>query len=283
MSVYALQDATDQSIQPNQESFLLTVLHEYVHGLGFLTGYSNSMAESFQRIDANLPTFLTAKRYIPPNAYPQYVAAPNLFSPQGFWGFVEYAFDKHVWYKDHGNNNLARLSQLTDYTNLFYNANAVFATAIEFVIAWLRSPQAVNATYLAQLATTTSGTFFLSTESSDEKIMLYTESSRFLPGTTLSHFDTSTYRNSPDFLMISSAEMTGMTLQSIIEYNGGSSAFGPKLLQSLKAFGYKLKDDNSSTTVPQNLSIYRPPPDLVGTPDNPAPILAHADNGIIGS
>ncbi|CDS07385.1 hypothetical protein LRAMOSA01334 [Lichtheimia ramosa] len=250
-------------IQAEQTSFLLIVLHEYIHGLGFLSNYSNDLYLKFQKLASDLDTFLTPKRYVPVTAVPMYASAPNLMSPQGFWGFLESAFDKFFYHRA-ANGTFIPVSAITDYLNQFQGGNILFNSLLEFVADWLNSPQCQVATALAKEAVTPN-TFMLmdpNNQDNDVTSALYTSASEFMPGTSISHVDTKTYKDTSDFLMIPSVETNGMTLDDILKTRQATHPLGKHLVQFLTALGYRQSIDAGTS---KGLVIYQPPNDLVGT------------------
>ncbi|KAI9498362.1 hypothetical protein BDB00DRAFT_910878 [Zychaea mexicana] len=176
---------------------------------------------------------------------PPYVAAPSLMAPHGFWGFVENVFDKHLCYQA-GNNQRVRITHyLTDYINQIYDGCTLFASALGFVLALLRSSQATVATAPERAAIT---------PSNDHAVYQQDQLSCRNIGFSL---DTDTYKFSPDFLMspyfyFTLAHLTISPVQLCTPVNDGGG-------------------DGKETDQGAGLSIYHPPSDLVGTPGNPSP------------
>ena len=206
--------------------------------------------------------FLTPKRYIPVNVSQTYASAPNLMSPQGFWGFLESAFDKYFYHKAE-NGTFIRISAITDYLNQFQGGNILFESLLEFIADWLNSPQCQVATALAKQAVTPN-TFMLMDPNKDHEItsVLYTNTAEFLPGTSISHVDTETYKDTTDFLMIPSVKTSGMTFDEILELRHATHPLGTHLMQFLTALGYRRSIDVGTS---KGLLVYQPPKDLVGT------------------
>lgn len=192
-----------------------------------------------------------------------YASAPNLMSPQGFWGFLESAFDKFFYHRA-ANGTFIPVSAITDYLNQFQGGNILFNSLLEFVADWLNSPQCQVATALAKEAVTPNTFMLMDPNNQDNDVIstLYTSASEFMPGTSISHVDTKTYKDTSDFLMIPSVETNGMTLDDILKTRQATHPLGKHLVQFLTALGYRQSIDAGTS---KGLVIYQPPNDLVGT------------------
>lgn len=193
-----------------------------------------------------------------------YASAPNLMAPQGFWGFLESAFDKFFYHKA-ANGTYVPVSRVTDNLNQFQGGNILFDSLLEFIGDWLNSPQCEAATTLAKEAVTPNTFMLMDPNNDDDEVVasvLYTSASEFMPGTSISHVDTETYKDTTDFLMIPSVETNGMTFDEILKIRHATQPLGKHLLQFLTALGYRRSIDAGTS---KGLVVYQPPNNLAGT------------------
>lgn len=198
---------------------------------------------------------------MPVNVSSMYASAPNLMSPQGFWGFLESAFDKYFYHRA-ANGTFVPVSRITDNLNEFQGGNILFDSLLEFIADWLNSPQCEVATALAKEAVTPNTFMLMAPNDEEVSSVLYTSASEFMPGTSISHVDTETYKDTTDFLMIPSVETNGMTFDEILKIRHATHPLGKHLLQFLTALGYRQSVDPGMS---KGLVVYQPPDNLAGT------------------
>ncbi|KAI8060104.1 hypothetical protein BC940DRAFT_312778 [Gongronella butleri] len=254
----------DSPIGPNQIDLLRTVCHEMMHGLGFVTSWSDDLFQEFRPYVDNLTPFLTPMLLQPPKQ----VDRPSFSKtdcPEPFWGFVEYPMDKFLQYES------TSLSNMTRFLSTWGNANVMFRSLIDMVNSWTTSTYLTRASALYQ-ACTTNGAVTLA----GVGLTMETSLHPYVDGSSLAHVDYSTYVDSPDYLM-TYAGKSGITVASMTsQYPAGP--VGPHLVQALQAIGYQGHPEYLSlqSIAPNNtrrpiLSYWSPNVPLVGTADDPNP------------
>ncbi|KAJ3336413.1 hypothetical protein HDU93_002883 [Gonapodya sp. JEL0774] len=212
----------DQPITPEQEDFEGVVMHEFVHGMGFMTGWN-------QWFSNYVPgqTFLT----------PPYYTWAN-----GSWAFwaPQYIYDKLMIETSTSTLISNYYDQITNYQGV--SGSSIGAFLLRFQRASGGSFAAAQKVY--QLAT--SGPDYVRIKpamSSAVADALPIWSGRYYSGgTTFSHLDDG-LENTPDFLMISFAR-AGSTLDSKVMAAGSYAygAMGPHLLGDLLGYNEQLLD-----------------------------------------
>jgi hypothetical protein len=185
------------TVGKHQIDLLRTVIHEYMHGLGFLNSWNNYLWTTFQQVDANCQQFLTPMPLSPPNQLQSvYDNAQEANGPQPFWGFVEYPLDKLV-------NIVATnqsLSATTPKLNEWGNSNVMFASLADMYHSW-QANDAINIAYNIYNLSTTADTLSIY-DHSFGSVIVETSLTPFQSGSSLSHFDNSLYDSTIDYLMV---------------------------------------------------------------------------------
>ncbi|KAI9277407.1 hypothetical protein BY458DRAFT_504887 [Sporodiniella umbellata] len=241
-------------IKNNQNDFLRNVVHELIHGLGFLSAWSNTLYNSMSPLIDGLAPFATPMSMASIHRKP----IENFEDPVPFWGFVEYPFDKWVYT---ATDDLS-LSDLAQQLNRFEDGNRLFRNALDFANAWYTSgvyPVAVN---LYQRMITQRG-LWLKTSSNNHRLWLESSLNPFMPGSSLSHVDMS-YCNTSDELMVYRLDRGG-------DVRARKPLIGPELGAVLASLGYRIQ---GFITPPTLLAYWSPSPNLAGTSTNPRPTLA---------
>lgn len=181
----------------HQVDLLRTVIHEFMHGLGFLNSWNNYLWTTFQQVDSDCQQFLTPMPLSPPNQLQSvYDNAQEANGPQPFWGFVEYPLDKLV--------NIAAtnqpLSATTQELNEWGNSNVMFASLTDMYHSW-QGNNAINIAYKIYNLSTTAASLAIY-DHNFGNIIVETSLTPFQAGSSLSHFDNKLYDFSTDYLMV---------------------------------------------------------------------------------
>jgi hypothetical protein len=227
-------------IGKNQYDLLDTVLHEIIHGLGFVSSWRND-------IDGELK--VPTNGLIPYPIFESDVSSDPLDIPNNgkfkFLAFYETIFDKFIIAIN--NNNQTRLSGFAKILNQFSGINQNFTKLSDFNAELHNSPQYDAAKQVLSLSTTKDSLIFMPSGGRNIKndgVVLETKLNPYRLGTSISHVDSDIYNDSPDFLMRRVSD-DGVTMHDLIAKSGNltGSAIGPKLLQILGSIGYNLADN----------------------------------------
>ncbi|KAL7311783.1 hypothetical protein PS15m_009502 [Mucor circinelloides] len=221
-------------IGSNQADFSFVILHEFMHGLGFYSGWNEYISSKALTPD---PSPFLANQLIR-------MVNPTSASALHTTQFLESAMDRLMIVQDYESNNVA--ISVSNYTK---QLNRIQATSISEVV---KSPEFVFAKEMGYLATK-AGSLGLDISSDLDPIILETALQPFQPGSSISHVDYATYTQSPDFLMRFMQDR-GLTLAEAIKRGGGDGPIGPLLLRIFEELGYSTI--NSPNTVPP-LLIYQ--------------------------
>ncbi|KAI9251233.1 hypothetical protein BY458DRAFT_482331 [Sporodiniella umbellata] len=238
-------------ISTNQTDFLTNVLHELIHGLGFLTSWSDSLFGELRPLLDNLNRFATP-RPLAEMADGALMSRYNTTLP--FWGFAEFPFDKLIAMNIsvHG---FRSFSEITQQLNSFYNSHAQFLTVLDFANAWYASDQYRLAIDIYQKTVAQRDTAIMI--HGQPTLLLETGLNPFSDGSSLCHVDLATNLYSNESLMVYLAN-PGIT---------HLNPLGPKLLQTMAALGYRIRHTDPT-----------PLPDLVywsPRPEQPPTTLIH--------
>ncbi|CAI2176605.1 4180_t:CDS:1 [Funneliformis geosporum] len=242
------------SIKEGQHELLYTVLHELIHGLGFISSWKNHIDLQLQTPTRGLTPFVVTGSYVVPPALPD-----GSFE---FTGFYETIFDKFVVMNNNGDRN--ELSTLTDELNQFSGRNKQFTQLSSFYNELQNSPQFDAAKKVLSSSTIKNSLIFLpkgSTNIQVDGLILETSLNTYVAGTSIVHADLATYSNDSDFLMIYTG-FVGISMNEIIRKSGNrtGSAIGPKLLGVLNSIGYTIANNPikpKSSTVSISISNKR--------------------------
>ncbi|KAF0536673.1 sequence orphan [Gigaspora margarita] len=219
----------DGNIKSDQIDLEMVILHELVHGLGFLTSLNDYMHD------------------IPQGLTPYVVGIIN--NSGSNYHFIEATFDKYMSVVPTGQNVSDIIKQMDVFNNIQYSNQDNFTTT------FLSSPQYNLATDLFSKATKSNSLTILS---GDDTIFLETSLTPFNSKSSISHFSSKKYTNTSDFLMRFSIER-GKTLQQYVKMGGNyaNGPIGPKLRAFLKSLGYTILDStsNAQTSISTTISI----------------------------
>ncbi|CAG8511238.1 10279_t:CDS:2 [Funneliformis caledonium] len=224
------------SIKEGQHELLYTVLHELIHGLGFLSSWKNHIDLQLQTTTRGLTPFVVTGSNVPPGL------------PDGsfeFTGFYETIFDKFIVMNHDDDRD--DLSTLTDELNQFSGRNKQFTQLSSFYNELQNSSQFDAAKEALSLSTIRNSLIFLpkgSTNIRDDGLILETSLNTFIPGTSIVHADLATYSTDSDFLMTYTG-LKGVPMNEIIRKSGNrtGNAIGPKLLGVLNSIGYTIANN----------------------------------------
>lgn len=201
----------------------------------------------------------------------------NYESPQPFWGFVEFPFDKFMYFNTDKTPGAPTYSftNITREMNDFCNSNIMFRSMIDLANSWFNSDAFVQASKIY----TKTVTAFNVLAMIDNEPLLWLETSvdPFSPGSSLCHVDQSEYLDSTEYLMVYTANRgIGMTeLDQLFP----SGPIGPKLLKLMASLGYQLNPKYGINSTRPDLKYWEPPPDLAGTDLNISPSLTINTDG----
>ncbi|CAB5357228.1 unnamed protein product [Rhizophagus irregularis] len=211
-------------IKSDQTDFILIILHEFIHGLGFVSSWNDFF------------------NFANPQGLTPVPSADNLNSGMSFNGFIENIFDKYLIFLPSGeyvSNVAAKINTIVNEKGKFYQ------TPENFITTFKSSSQYQQSEMMLKAATTSFSLGFLpnNTNNLSEAIILETTLNPFRTGSSLGHFDLKTYMNTSDFLM-TYIQDPGMTLGDYMSISGNYTGgpIGPKLRQILGTMGYVIKD-----------------------------------------
>jgi hypothetical protein len=247
-------------------------LHELIHGLGFITSWSDDIYRAiiplFQQPN-NLDPFITPI-LLASTDNEQLLDGYN--NPLPFWGFVEFPFDKFIHYNS--STGLSSFTSVTKQLNQFCNSNAVFGNLIDLANSWYTSEFYFQASKLHKKSVNPLNV--LAAIGNETLLWLETSVNPYSTGSSLCHVDQSIYSNSKEYLMVYTANHgVGLSQLNQLYPNG---PIGPKLLTIMGALGYRLNSNGVKTMRP-TLNYWKPPPGLVGTESNPHPSVTINTNG----
>ncbi|KAI8975664.1 hypothetical protein BDF20DRAFT_622875 [Mycotypha africana] len=215
-------------IAANQADFLFVILHEFMHGLGFYSGWNEYI--SVQALTPDPSPFLANQFMTMLNP------TTSAIHPSQF---LESAMDRLMIVS--GNKTVTASSseqrqQHKHISDLTRNLNKIQARTVKELV---NSREFKEAAKQMGLYATTAGSLQLDLPTSKEKkpLTLETGLKPFQPGSSISHVDYSQYTNSPDFLMRFMQDR-GLTLTEALKRGGGDHPIGPLLLNVLEELGY---------------------------------------------
>ncbi|KAF7732868.1 hypothetical protein EC973_000144 [Apophysomyces ossiformis] len=249
-------------ITQQQTDLLRTTIHEFLHGLGFISSWNADLYQRFQPYLPTLNPFLTPKPLTPPNQLAE--VANNVETSQGpqpFWGFVEFPLDKLLVHDGQ------RLTDMTRSLNHWFNGNVMFSSIVDMVNAWYASSDVrASAEHVYKVGTTPRD---VAIHVNNTTLWVETSLVPFADGSSFSHVDLDLYQHSEDYLMVYDASR-GIDVKMLTRmYSHGP--IGPKLIQTLIGLGYVVR--GHPAPVRPDLSYWNPSKDLVGTTTNPSPSL----------
>ncbi|ORZ25872.1 hypothetical protein BCR42DRAFT_16364 [Absidia repens] len=256
------------NIQQTQTDLLRTILHEMVHGLGFVSSWSDDLYQRFEPYVDDLTPFLTPMLLIPPEQLQ--TIAQNEDTNEGnqpFWGFVECPLDKFMVYHS------VPMPTITNLLNNWGDANVLYNTIYDMVNGWIDSDLHLYA-QSAYHGSTTPQDIAIALPGRSNTLLMETSLVPFVDGSTLSHVDYSSYHNTADYLMTYTTK-PGVAVSAMKE-SFSTGPLGPELLQVLASLGYRIQSSPSSQpptnykTSRPSLIFWNPPKGLVGTTGNPS-------------
>ncbi|KAL1923380.1 uncharacterized protein VTP21DRAFT_8360 [Calcarisporiella thermophila] len=211
----------DGDIQTNQQDFLMTILHELIHGLGFASGW-NDYTKSDSKILTPIP------RYEPIEESDKFRVVE----------FLETAFDRTLT----SLQDKKRVTELAKELNGFPNSIAnKFSDVNEVYAAIKESKFKDSAQRMYELSTTEKSLgLVLKNSGNGDTLILETALKPFIPSSSLSHMDHKIYSNTRDFLMRYVNDQQ-KPLDVLVKSVSGTGPLGPQLLDLLEAIGYKVR------------------------------------------
>ncbi|CAJ0911716.1 2208_t:CDS:2 [Entrophospora sp. SA101] len=219
----------DPPIRKDQIGFQELVLHELLHGLGFIS----SLDDYIHPVPKIITPEIVGLKYTSDGV--------DTKSPIKFKGFIEMAFDKYIVFLSDGkllSNTTAQINQLftgSGDTTSFANLDA-------FIKAFSTTPQFKIGQKMLDVVTKEKTLGFLPHDKSSVKdsVILETSLKPFQHASSISHVDYKTYTNTSEFLMTFLQE-SGRTLNDSIAIGGNlnAGAIGPQTLSILETLGYE--------------------------------------------
>ncbi|KAI8372421.1 hypothetical protein BD560DRAFT_394897 [Blakeslea trispora] len=210
----------DTPISSNEADFTFVVLHEFMHGLGFYSGWNQYISSNALTPD---PSPFLANQLLSLMNPITNIVHPSQFLESAmdkFIGVLEQNHDKTLAGSHH------MISDLTRHLNRIQASSLAELTASsDFLVAKDMYQHSITPGSLG---------VFISTE---EPLLLETGLDPFQPGSSISHVSFEKYTNTPDFLMRFMQDR-GLSLTSAIERGGGNGPIGPLLLRVLEQLGY---------------------------------------------
>ncbi|KAI9258647.1 hypothetical protein EDC94DRAFT_521467 [Helicostylum pulchrum] len=257
-------------ISSKQTDFLTNVVHEMIHGLGFVTSWSDDLYRVLAPLfDQDLDRFITPS-LLASTAFEQLLVGYD--RPQPFWGFVEFPLDKFLNFRVESTNVTFPFTTITKQLNYFMNSNALFRSMIDLANTWYGSGAYNHAVDIYSRSVTELDV--LAIIQGEPVIALETSVKPYSTGSSLCHVDQERYVNSAEYLMVYTAERgIGITQLNSIYPHG---PIGPQLRKLMAGLGYKINSEKPSRPV---LNYWNPPNGLVKTPSNPDPSFTVNLNG----
>ncbi|CAG8758426.1 17973_t:CDS:2, partial [Racocetra fulgida] len=213
-SDYYFED--DPIVGPQPIGFLELIVHEIVHGLGFITSWK-------PLLNSNVTTELVPRLNITMDG--------DSTKPLTYYGFVETIFDAFLVTAEGD-----KFSNFTDQLNNFTPLGTKFQNQQAFLDSFMNSTQYNIAKMVLNYSQTPNSMVFLANPQS-ELIWLETTLFPYLKGSSISHFSLQIYDNTTDFLM-TYLQRPGRSLETAMKQNNATCAIGPKLLLLLETIGY---------------------------------------------
>ncbi|CAJ0837435.1 17969_t:CDS:2 [Entrophospora sp. SA101] len=238
-------------ITRTQMDFLSVVLHELIHGLGFVSLWQSYSPDGATGLTPYIQKIPSDGTFTP---FPPLATSDNAIT---FNGFIESIFDRFVISLPSG----TPLSSFTSELNKFAPIGAQFASMDDLITSFKASAQYEIAADILESSTTALSLGFLAKgidfqESSindvpdDRLLYLETNIQPYSQSSSISHASQDLYAETREFLM-TFAQFTGRTLEDAINNTGGyvGGAIGPKLKSVLESMGY-MTVDNLAPEIP---------------------------------
>lgn len=207
----------NRPIRNHEYDFLMIALHELVHGLGFVSSWSD-----YGTVPDTTPSL--SPNIMVNHLYDDYVTLGN---------FYENIFDKFLidtsdstFISKHSDafEKVARSMNAKRYQNF----EQLWSATILHPIFQSTSKSMVD------LATKKGSIAFLNNDGS--KLVLETSLSPF-DENSINHMDCETFEESPDFLMVTGG-LAGESLAQLIKVTGSEGPIGPNIIKALETMGY---------------------------------------------
>ncbi|CAG8718784.1 12350_t:CDS:2, partial [Funneliformis mosseae] len=217
----------DGPIEASETDFFYVMIHELMHGLGFLSLWTK-ISDKLELIPMFVPKFSgTNGAQINDTTLIKDVTVK------------ESALDKSMIFLSNGSPVSSITKHISDYMIKNPGETDLFEKFGQSEIKML--------TDMYILATTPKSLGLLprgSTNFVSDAIILETAINPFIQGSSISHFDLATYQNTSDFLMMFQA-VDGKTIEELIKDGGNypGGVIGPKLKLMLETIGYATEDN----------------------------------------
>ncbi|CAB4378523.1 unnamed protein product [Rhizophagus irregularis] len=228
----------DPPIGKDQVDFEIILVHEFLHGLGFITSwddYFNANASSL----TPTPSFI----FTNPEETDGIKEGPITFT-----GFQEYILDRHlVLTKDNSS-----LTPIAKKINGFAPLNTKFDDQKAFLDAFTKSPVYKETEIMFKNSITRGSVAIRLVDG--ENVLIETGLVPFKPGSTFSHVDFDAFGNTTDFLMRFKAPRQ-VILDDLSPINGDpeyTNPIGPKIISIFKSLGYPMKENSSTFKIISN-------------------------------
>jgi hypothetical protein len=201
----------------------------------------------------------------------------NYNSPQPFWGFVEFPFDKFIFFNTDKTPGAPTYSftSVTQKLNEFCNSNITFRSMIDLANAWFSSNAFKQASKVYSKTVNALNVLAMV----DNELLLWLETSvdPFSSGSSLCHVDQSEYLNTTEYLMVYTANRgIGMSeLDQLFPFG----PIGPKLAKLMASLGYQLDPKYAINATRPDLKYWGPSPGLSGAGSNTSPSLSINTDG----
>ncbi|KAJ3122266.1 hypothetical protein HK098_002971 [Nowakowskiella sp. JEL0407] len=236
-------------ISRGQYDFLYVVLHELIHGLGFVSSWGTYFETSNDnpKVLPMLTPLLQFKSR--PLVQNNGLAASNVVSNCS--ALPPYIFDKFLITGKNEAVSLQTVYQQMNESGVLNDAWVVLKEPDTIVKSTIKGAKFQAGLDLYDSATTPGSIRFQGTEQSGNTVVLHTTYDPFRVGSSLSHFDQRIYEKTADFLMRPEAP-SGITLRKMIadtsgNQNATASPIGPKTRFILGSLGYKLMPESTAS------------------------------------
>ena len=191
--------------------------HEFMHGLGFYSGWNEYLSASVLTPD---PSPLLANQLISMVNPSNNAMHPNQF--------LESAMDRLLRIIKVDNKTTS--IPISDYTK---RLNKIEATSVAEL---MRSPAFQETKDFNKIATEAE-TLGIHLSSQKNPVTLETSLRPFQPGSSISHVSLAHYSHTPDFLMRFMQDR-GLSLEEAVKQGGGTGPIGPLLMRIFEEIGY---------------------------------------------
>ncbi|KAL3898114.1 MAG: hypothetical protein SGCHY_002957 [Lobulomycetales sp.] len=212
-------------IESGQTDFEFVVSHEFTHGLGFDTAWT--------QWGSLFPSVASTRNYLAPLPFVSGSSISTATVPN--WQPLT-IFDRFT-------QDSAR-KRLIDWARDIYSYENLGSLFTDFVSGFEKSGDPFTAAQdVLRLVTGGSGKLYLQTETENSPRITLQTGAVFRPGSSIAHMDLSQYLDSSDFLMIPAVQnLTGMSLDDIIASHvapgGPQVIYGEKTMALLTSMGY---------------------------------------------